>query len=98
LRQLWVGVRPNSALTHLQRKIETALQRVGLPAEPRKFTPHVSLAKLKGAPRERVMAYLSGHALYTSAPFDVSAFELYSSTLTPNGSLYRCERRYPFAT
>lgn len=97
-RQLWAAVRPNPALMHLQRKIETALQRIGLAAEPRKFTPHVTLAKLKASPREKVTDYLSAHALYTSTPFDIDAFGLYSSTLTPNGSLYRCERCYPLAS
>lgn len=97
-RQLWAGVRPNPALLHLQKKIETALQRIGLSPEPRKFKPHVSLAKLKACPREKVTEYLSAHALYTSVPFDVNGFELYSSTLTPSGSLYRCERCYPLAS
>lgn len=94
-REIWAGIGPNAALLHLQKKIEIALQRIGLAPDPRKFTPHVTLARLKASPREKVLQYLSGHALYASAPFAVSAFELYSSTLTPNGSLYRPERRYP---
>jgi len=94
-QQLWAGVRANDALMHLQRKIETALQRIGLAPEPRKFTPHVTLARLKASPRGKVMDYLSDHALYASAPFDVGAFELFKSTLTPNGSLYTAERNYP---
>jgi 2'-5' RNA ligase len=94
-RQLWAGVRPNEALMHLQRKIETALQRIGLPAEPRKFTPHVTIAKLKAARRDRLMEFIQAHALYASAPFEVNAFLLYRSTLTPNGSLYTVERDYP---
>src|SRR6185437_1775902 len=49
-RALWAGVKPNDALLHLQRKIETAMQRIGLPAEQRKFTPHVTLARLRGTP------------------------------------------------
>src|SRR5262249_48243085 len=32
-RALWAGVRANDALMHLQKKVETALQRLGLPAE-----------------------------------------------------------------
>lgn len=94
-REIWAGIRPNAGLMHLQKKIEIALQRIGLPADPRKFTPHVTLARLKASPREKVMQYLSGHALYASLPFVVDRFELYSSTLTPNGSLYRIERGYP---
>ena len=93
--QLWAGVRPNEALMHVQKKIETALQRIGLAPEPRKYTPHVTLARLKASPRGKVMEYLSAHALYASLPFGVGAFELCSSTLTPNGSRYTLERQYP---
>lgn len=96
-RQLWAGVRSSEALMHLQRKIETALQRIGLAPEPRKFTPHVTLARLRASPRAKVIEYLSAHALYASARFVVNAFELYSSTLTANGSLYVAERSYPLA-
>lgn len=93
-RALWVGVRDEDAVVHLQRKIESALQRVGVPAEERKFKPHVTLARLKATPRGRVMDYLTDHALYASGAFDVNAFILYSSTPTANGSLYRVERAY----
>ena len=93
-RALWAGVAPSDALAHLQRKIETALQRIGLEPEQRKFTPHVTLAYLKGAPRERVMDFIVQHALYAGAPFEVGEFTLYSSHLSPNGSLYVAERSY----
>ncbi len=91
---LWAGVAASDALLHLQRKIESALQRVGQEPDRRKFTPHVTLARLKGASRGRVMDYFVDHALYVSTPFEVGAFILYSSVLTPNGSLYRAERAY----
>lgn len=93
-RALWAGVRDGEAVRHLQRKIESAVQRVGLPPETRKFVPHVTLARLRGSPRDRVITFLTTHALYASAPFDIGAFILYSSILSPNGSLYRLERAY----
>ena len=93
--ELWVGVRPSEPLMHLQRKIETAIQRIGLAADTRKFTPHVTLARLRGAPRGRVMDYLADHGLYSSPSFEVNEYLLYSSTLTPNGSIYTPEREYP---
>ena len=93
-RALWAGVRDDVAVLHLQRKIESALQRVGLPPEERKFSPHVTLARLRNAPRERVITFLAVHALYASAPFEVNNFILFSSKTTPNGSLYRPERSY----
>jgi 2'-5' RNA ligase len=92
---LWAGARSNEALTHLQRKIETALQRVGLDPDPRKFTPHVTIARLRGTPRGRLMDYLHDHALYASPAFDIGAFILYSSVVTSDGSFYRAEKAYP---
>lgn len=93
-RALWAGVRANEALVHLQRKIESALQRLGLEAETRKFTPHVSLARLKETPRGHVMDFLTDHALFASGPLEVEQFVLFSSRLGSNGSIYRPERVY----
>ncbi|MDE2135447.1 MAG: RNA 2',3'-cyclic phosphodiesterase [Alphaproteobacteria bacterium] len=91
---LWAGVAANDALLHLQRKIESALQRIGLEADGRKYKPHVSLAKLKGTQNGHVMDFLTDHALYASGPFAADGFILYSSLLTPNGSIYRAEKAY----
>lgn len=91
---LWAGVRPNEALMHLQRKIETALQRVGLPADRQRYTPHVTLARLRGTQHGHVMDYLTDHALYSSASFRAGAFILYSSLLASGGSIYRAEHAY----
>jgi 2'-5' RNA ligase len=91
---LWAGVRPNEALLHLQRKVETAVQRAGQPADRQRYTPHVTLARLSRGNVGRVMDYLTDHALYASAPFAVDGFILYSSVLTSDGSIYRAERAY----
>lgn len=91
---LWAGVRSSEALLHLQRKIETTLQRLGLQAEQRKFTPHVTLAKLKSPPREKVLEFLSHNGLFSLPSFTVERFALFSSQLSPNGSIYRVERTY----
>jgi 2'-5' RNA ligase len=91
---LWAGVRDREPVAFLQRKIDTALQRAGVPPEARKFVPHVTLARLRGTAPGHVMDFLADHALYASAPFDVTAFHLYSSVLTSDGSIYREERSY----
>jgi 2'-5' RNA ligase len=93
-RALWADVRASAELLHLQKKIEAVLQRIGLPAEERKFTPHVTLARLRGSPREKVMDFLSHNGLFASGPFDVSNFALFSSRLGSSGSVYAIERRY----
>jgi 2'-5' RNA ligase len=91
---LWVGVEPNDALLHVQKKVDTALQRVGQAGDRRKFTPHITLARLKGGQKGRVMDWLTDHALFASVQFPVNAFILYSSLLTSDGSIYRAEKAY----
>ena len=61
----------------------------------RKFTPHVTLARLRGSPPGRVPDFLTDHALYRSGAFEVEAFTLFSSVLTSDGSHYTSERVYP---
>ena len=93
-RDLWAGVKPSEPLGHLQRKIESALQRIGLEPDGRKYTPHVTLARLKGAQKGRVVDFLTDHALYASGEFAVDGFILYSSKMTSDGSIYRAEKAY----
>jgi 2'-5' RNA ligase len=92
---LWAGVRPNPALEHLQRKVDAAIRRVGQPQDEHKFTPHVTLARLRHPEPGKVLEWLTHNALYTSAEFPIEAFALYSSKLTGDGSIYRMERDYP---
>ena len=95
---LWAGVRPNEALLHLQRKIETSLQRIGLPAEERKFSAHVTLARMRSAPREKVVQFLTHHALFAAGPFQVDRFVLFSSHLGRGASVYHAEQTYPLTS
>jgi 2'-5' RNA ligase len=91
---LWAAARPNPALEHLQRKVDTAIRRVGTAQEAHKFTPHVTVARMRNPEPGKVLEWLSHYALYTSIEFEVRAFHLYSSLLTSDGSIYRIERDY----
>jgi 2'-5' RNA ligase len=92
---LWAAARPNDLLEHLQRKVDNAIRRVGQPQDAHKFTPHVTLARLKHPELDKVRAWLTAHALFTSNLFPVESFCLYSSKLTSDGSIYRVEQEYP---
>jgi 2'-5' RNA ligase len=92
---LWAGVRRNPSLAHLQRKVDHAIRKVGQPQDAYKFTPHVTVARMRGAEPGKVTEWLTHHALYTSVEFPVGAFCLYSSRLTSDGSVYRVEQDYP---
>ncbi len=91
---LWAGVADGAAVTRLHHKIEVRLQRLGLPPDARKFAPHVTLARLKGAPVVGVGDFLARNCLFVSDGFTVSEFHLYSSHLGSAGAVHRIETSY----
>ena len=95
---LWAGARPNDALAHLQRKVDAAIRRIGQPQDAHKFTAHVTLARLRNPDQSKMIEWLSHHALYTSPESQIGAFQLYSSRLTSDGSVYTVEQEYPLAS
>ena len=94
LRSLYAGVERSEPLFRLQDKIESALVRAGLPPEGRKFSPHVSLARLKGPANARLTQYLAQHALFRAGPFAVTQFQLVASYPTKSGSIYEDQAEY----
>jgi len=96
-RVVWAGVEAGDGLTLLQGRIERRLRRLGLKPESRKFSPHVSLARLKGTPAELVVQWLMTHGDLRSDPFPVRMFLLYSSVLGRGGSQFSVEAAYPLA-
>ncbi|HUB50229.1 MAG TPA: RNA 2',3'-cyclic phosphodiesterase [Acetobacteraceae bacterium] len=91
---LWVGVERNPQLDHLQNKIETALQRVGLEPERRRFAPHVSLARLDNASEAKLVSFVQAHNLFRSDPVPIEHFTLFSSLLGKEQSVYTPEVEY----
>ncbi len=95
LHSLWAGVERSAALGLLQAKIESAVVRAGFAPEGRKFTPHVTLARLKDAHPVRVMRYLAGNGLFRSRSFPVDGFSLYESHQGRHGADYAVISSYP---
>ncbi|MFZ2102130.1 MAG: RNA 2',3'-cyclic phosphodiesterase [Oricola sp.] len=82
-------------LIELQAEIERICQRLRLPADPRKFTPHVTIARLRNTPPEVVARYLSGRGDFFVPPFTVNRFVLMSSKESVGGGPYIVEESYP---
>jgi len=93
-RAVWAGIARNDTLIRLQHKIEIALQHMGLPAEERKYAPHVTLARLRGTPARRLEAYVADHGTFATGPFQVNGFTLFSSFLSSSGAIYTPEVQY----
>ena len=96
-RVLWVGLEKSEPLQLLRKKIDSRLLRVRVAPEGRKFSPHITLARLRNSPVQKIVNFLSGNGLFSQEPFQVEDFKLYSSVLSSKGAYHKVERIYPFA-
>ena len=71
------------------------MQRVGLEPEGRKYTPHVTLARLRDASSREVADYLSARGSSARRRSAVSRFVLFSSRASVGGGPYVVEASYP---
>mgnify|MGYP002714571703 CR=1 FL=1 len=92
---LWAGVERSPALDHLQTKVETALQRIGLEPERRRFAPHVTLARVDGAAEAKLAAWVQANNLFRADPVPVEHFTLFESRPGSGGPVYDPLREYP---
>ncbi len=91
---LWVGLEKSEPLQQLHNRTENMLRQVGVAPEGRKFSPHITLARLKDAPIGRVGAFLTENSLFQAGPLEVNEFHLYSSQLTARGAHHYREESY----
>jgi RNA 2',3'-cyclic 3'-phosphodiesterase len=85
---VWARVGKSDALMHLHAKIESAVVRAGLDPEQRKFTPHVTLARLKDTAVERIGPWLETSGAAVVPPFGARSFTLFQSERGHGGARY----------
>lgn len=91
---IYAGLAPNPALDALQADVDRALRRIGLSPDGKKFTPHVTLARLRQPKAEDVARYLAARGGFRTPPFRVSRFVLFSSRNSVGGGPYLVEETY----
>ncbi|MGQ3356163.1 MAG: RNA 2',3'-cyclic phosphodiesterase [Phreatobacter sp.] len=97
-RSIVVQVRQTQPLMELQAEHERIMRRVGLSPEPRKFVPHITLARLsRDATARSVADWLALRGLFMSRTFIVPSFVLFSSKESVGGGPYLVEETYPLA-
>jgi 2'-5' RNA ligase len=93
-RAVVAAVEPSRPLIELQAEHERLMQRLGLDPEGRKFTPHVTLARLHDASSQDVADYLSVRGYFPSKSFLASRFVLFSARASTGGGPYVVEDSY----
>ena len=96
-RAVVAAIAPVPPLLELQADHERLMQRVGLEPEGRKYTPHVTLARLRDSSSRQVADYLSERGLFRTEPFTVDRFVLFSSRASVGGGPYVIEEVFPLS-
>ncbi len=86
---VWVGMEGAEPLAEISRRLEESLEPLGYPRERRAFSPHVTIARVKG-PRglDDVRRVLEARARDAFGEASVDGIRLKKSVLTPKGPLY----------
>jgi 2'-5' RNA ligase len=94
-RAIVAKVQAEPALMDLQAEQERRLRRIGIEPETRKYTPHVTLARLRGAGQAAVASYLASRGVLSAESFTAERFVLYSARDGSGGGPYLVEAAYP---
>jgi 2'-5' RNA ligase len=94
-RAIIAKVKPEPALMDLQAEQERLLRRIGIEPETRKYTPHVTLARLRGARQAAIAGYLAERGALVADAFIAQRFVLYSAREGSGGGPYVVEAAYP---
>jgi RNA 2',3'-cyclic 3'-phosphodiesterase len=92
---LIANVEHDPRMGELQNAIERLCQRLMLPADPRRFQPHITLARLKNTRAEDAALYLTQRGLVTVPDFQALRFVMMSSRDSVGGGPYAIEAAYP---
>ncbi len=90
---VWVGLGGEvDKLASLQQRIERGLEKLGFAPENRRFTPHLTLARIRDRAtpreRERLGQLIAETEFATAQGFRVDSVKLMKSQLTPEGPIY----------
>jgi 2'-5' RNA ligase len=95
-RVFWAGIEAPPELKTLARETDRALAPLGIEAEKREYSPHLTLARIREPvplqPLHDRIARLGSHDL---GGFTAAHFFLYQSKLGPSGSVYTKISEFP---
>ncbi len=88
-RVLWIGVEQSHDLMKLQKNIVKTMKNIGIDNGEKQYIPHITVGRARRHfKRRNIENWLKQHKGFECQPFQVESFQLYHSTLTPDGPVY----------
>lgn len=94
-RLLWAGVRDPQLLAWLADLVDRACVSVGIPAEARPFSPHLTIARAVAPPDLRSLENEIADGRPSWGSQVVQAFHLFESRTLPSGPVYTPRASFP---
>jgi 2'-5' RNA ligase len=95
-RVLWAGISQGSKqLQDVVSQIEPRLQSLGFPPDPKAFSPHLTIARVRSARNKPQLAdFVTKNEKYDFGTVNVECLKLKKSELTPKGPIYSTLKEY----
>jgi len=98
-RTIWIGLEQSDTLYSLYKNIDSSLINVGVPTESRRFTPHLTLCRVKEYADPKLVCDLENQFQNNPIPYlpswSVNEVVYFSSKLLPTGPEYSSISRHP---
>jgi 2'-5' RNA ligase len=97
MRVVWIGVENAEKVGVIAEKLENELSNLGFKREKRKFSPHVTVGRVKSPKNKDVLQnFLKENVDKEFGELDVKCIRLKKSVLTPKGPEYFTVKEMPF--
>ncbi len=97
-RVIWCGIDGDTeGLSLLQQQVETACASFGFPPETRAFHPHLTLGRVNGKRNLQPLIDCIKIGSDLESSFKADHFNIYKSTLKPQGAVYTVLKTIPLA-
>lgn len=87
-------IKTSDQLTELHNEIDWIARKLGISVDPRKFSPHITLARLKATTPQELAHFIASRGKAVFAPFQVNRFDLFSSKTSKGGGPYISNAHY----
>ena len=96
-RVLWAGITASSELNDLHGAVDSELARFGFQRETRKFSPHLTIGRLRSPSGSHSLSDAVANSSLRSIKFNATQVVVMRSDLHPSGSLYTAQAILPLA-
>ncbi len=89
-RVVWIGLKEEgNNLVRLHKGVEEELKKIGFPSEDRRFTPHITLGRVRSNKNmDKLLKLIEEEKSSELGSFNVSEVHLIKSELKPSGAVY----------